>query len=244
MKKYQTYWLTIITIICLLSLTLSVCSVIDYTFLAESFIGVVGTYIGIAVTLIIGYQIFNIIEFRDELKVQKQANDRIIENNAILQNKLKEQQNVLSQYQSRLEESKNMLYSIFSYKDESDSFRAFVSMHLALRYALDSESEYITDIFSNLHTFVDTLCGRSFGIYSCIQTKEGVYYINVPQHVFYMKTVKEYIDSCMTHVLEVDKRIKSHAAYNTIRFEYESIMKELMRKLEWIETNPCNVVEK
>ena len=61
MKKYQTYWLTIITIICLLSLTLSVCSVIDYTFLAESFIGVVGTYIGIAVTLIIGYQIFNII---------------------------------------------------------------------------------------------------------------------------------------------------------------------------------------
>ena len=48
----------------------------------------------------------------------------------------------------------------------------------------------------------------------------------------------------MTHVLEVDKRIKSHAAYNTIRFEYESIMKELMRKLEWIETNPCNVVEK
>ena len=140
MKKYQTYWLTIITIICLLSLTLSVCSVIDYTFLAESFIGVVGTYIGIAVTLIIGYQIFNIIEFRDELKVQKQANDRIIENNAILQNKLKEQQNVISQYQSRLEESKNMLYSIFSYKDESDSFRAFVSMHLALRYALDSES--------------------------------------------------------------------------------------------------------
>ena len=75
MKKYQTYWLTIITIICLLSLTLSVCSVIDYTFLAESFIGVVGTYIGIAVTLIIGYQIFNIIEFRDELKVQKRAND-------------------------------------------------------------------------------------------------------------------------------------------------------------------------
>ena len=243
MKKYQTYWLTIITIICLLSLTLSVCSVIDYTFLAESFIGVVGTYIGIAVTLIIGYQIFNIIEFRDELKVQKQANDRIIENNAILQNKLKEQQNVISQYQSRLEESKNMLYSIFSYKDESDSFRAFVSMHLALRYALDSESEYINDIFSNLRTFVDTLCGRSFGLYGCMK-QNGVFYINSPQHVFYMKTVKEYIDYCMTNVLEVDKRIKSHAAYNTIRFEYESIMKELMRKLEWIETNPCNVVEK
>lgn len=84
MKKYQVYWLTIITLICLLSLTLSICSVIDYSFHAESFIGIVGTYIGIAVTLIIGYQIFNIIEFREELKVQKQANDNIIEKNTIL----------------------------------------------------------------------------------------------------------------------------------------------------------------
>ena len=79
MKKYQIYWLTVITLICLLSLTLSVCSVIDYSFCADSFIGIVGTYIGIAVTLIIGYQIFNIIEFREELKVQKRANDNIIE---------------------------------------------------------------------------------------------------------------------------------------------------------------------
>lgn len=243
MKKYQVYWLTIITLICLLSLTLSVCSVIDYSFLAESFIGIVGTYIGIAVTLIIGYQIFNIIEFREELKVQKQTNDNIIEKNTILQNKLAEQQDAINKYQSRLEESKNMLYSIFSYKDENDSFRAFVSMHLALWYALDSESEYINDIFSNLRTFVDTLCGRSFGLYGCMTTKEGVSYINSSQHVFYMKTVKEYIDYCMTPVLEVDKRIKSHNSYKTIRFEYESIMKELMRKLEWIATNPCNVSE-
>ena len=160
-----------------------------------------------------------------------------------LQNKLAEQQDAINRYHSKLEESKNMLYSIFSYKDDNDSFRAFVSMHLALRYALDSESEYINDIFSNLRTFVDTLCGRSFGLYGCME-QNGVFYINSPQHVFYKKTVKEYIDYCMTHVLEVDKRIKSHAAYNTIRFEYESIMKELMRKLEWIETNPCNVVEK
>ena len=96
MKKYQIYWLTAITLICLLSLTLSVCSVIDYSFCADSFIGIVGTYIGIAVTLIIGYQIFNIIEFREELKVQKRANDNIIEKNAILQNKLAEQQDAIN----------------------------------------------------------------------------------------------------------------------------------------------------
>ena len=122
-------------------------------------------------------------------KVQKQANDNIIEKNTILQNKLAEQQDAINKYQSRLEESKNMLYSIFSYKDENDSFRAFVSMHLALWYALDSESEYINDIFSNLRTFVDTLCGRSFGLHGCMTTKEGVSYINSPQHVFYMKTI-------------------------------------------------------
>lgn len=116
MKKYQIYWLTVITLICLLSLTLSVCSVIDYSFCADSFIGIVGTYIGIAVTLIIGYQIFNIIEFREELKVQKRANDNIIEKNAILQNKLAEQQDAINRYHSKLEESKNMLYSIFHTK--------------------------------------------------------------------------------------------------------------------------------
>ena len=136
-----------------------------------------------------------------------------------------------------------MLYSIFSYKDENDSFRAFVSMHLALWYALDSESEYINDIFSNLRTFVDTLCGRSFGLYGCMTTKEGVSYINSPQHEFYKKPIKEYIDYCMTPVLEVDKRTKTHNSYKIIRFEYENITKKLKRKLEWIATNPCNVPE-
>ena len=47
----------------------------------------------------------------------------------------------------------------------------------------------------------------------------------------------------MNRVLEVDKQIQSHIAYKTIRFEYESVMEELRRKIEWIISNPCNVPE-
>ena len=146
MKKYQLYWLTTLTVLCLLSLTISVCAVVDYTFLAESFIGIIATYIGVEITMVICYQIFSVIEFRDDLKTQKNANEGIIKENMILQRKITEQQQSIDKYLSRLEESKNMLYALYLYKDEDDSFRAFSSMHLALLYALDCDSEDIDDI--------------------------------------------------------------------------------------------------
>ena len=241
MKKYQLYWLTTLTVLCLLSLTISVCAVVDYTFLAESFIGIIATYIGVAITIVIGYQIFSVIEFRDDLKTQKNANEGIIKENMILQRKITEQQQSIDKYLSRLEESKNMLYALYLYKDEDDSFRAFSSMHLALLYALDCESEDIDDILSNLRIYVNTLCGHYFGITGCAKTKEGVCYINSPQHIFYKKTVKEFIDYCMTKVWDVDKKIRIHTSYKNIHYEYESIMCELVKKLEWISRDPCNV---
>lgn len=241
MKKYQLYWLILLSILCLLSLTISICSVLDYSFLAESYIGIVGAYIGITVTIVIGYQIFSVIEFREDLKKQKKDNQRILQKNTILQKRLQDQQQTINKQNSRIEESINMLFAIFSYKDAGDSFNSFVSMQKALLLAIDCNSNHVDDIFIYLHKFIETMNGHSFDIYGCCKTKENICIINNPQHIYYKKTVKEYIDYCMTSVLDIDKKIKDHDKYIIVRYEYENIMKELFNKLERISEDPCNV---
>jgi uncharacterized membrane protein YidH (DUF202 family) len=68
MKK--TSWLNFIAIIiAIISLGFSLFKVVpNSTFNNDTFIGVIAAFIGISVTLLIGYQIFNVVEVREKIK--------------------------------------------------------------------------------------------------------------------------------------------------------------------------------
>ena len=73
----QNLSILIIGIISVLALVFSLIRVIPFEVTADTYTGVIVTLLSVVVTIIIGYQIFNIIEFKDKLNSQIDENKSI-----------------------------------------------------------------------------------------------------------------------------------------------------------------------
>ena len=62
------YWMLLLTLLCVISLGFSLFRVFPCEVGNETFLGIVLSAVGIIVTLVMGYQIFSVVEFRGELQ--------------------------------------------------------------------------------------------------------------------------------------------------------------------------------
>ena len=58
----------------------------------ETYIGTIVSLLSLATAFVIGYQIYNAIEFRKEIEIQRKKYDNIIRRNEEIENKLKQQE--------------------------------------------------------------------------------------------------------------------------------------------------------
>lgn len=137
-SKYK-YWMLLLALLCVVSIVFSVLRVTPCEIENDAFLGIVVSVMGIIVTLVMGYQIFSVVEFRGELQKQKEENQRLAKDNACLQLSVEEQLQVIAKQKSRIEEGINMCFSYINYLSGQDivtAYRAFVPMLNALYYSM------------------------------------------------------------------------------------------------------------
>lgn len=105
------YWMLLLTLLCVISLGFSLFRVFPCEVGNETFLGIVLSAVGIIVTLVMGYQIFSVVEFRGELQKQKEENIKLAHDNAKLQQMIRNQMGALDKQKGRIEEGLNMCFS-------------------------------------------------------------------------------------------------------------------------------------
>ncbi|WP_321308930.1 hypothetical protein [Marinifilum fragile] len=138
----QNFFNIILIIIFLITIGFSIFKVTPFTITGDTFIGIIAAFIGIIVTLHIGFQIIKYLEIKDELKEIKTNREEIIKAQkqvAISENKSQEI------YYTLL--AKSMDYN-------QNCVERFLTQLEALIYALKTDTKDFDDIFKQLRTYI------------------------------------------------------------------------------------------
>lgn len=87
----------ILFILVLVALGFSLLKVTPFEITSETYIGVIVSLLSLAAAFVIGYQIYNAIEFRKEIKEQREKYNDIIRRNEEIEKKLKQQECVMQE---------------------------------------------------------------------------------------------------------------------------------------------------
>ena len=194
----------------------------------DTYIGILATFIGIAVTLVLGYQIYNAIEIRQDVKNAKKEYEEL----------KKEIQDLNKQY-IEASEGISILHSTVTYHSGSHSgtaFTAFRIMHEALLSSIESDRTNYRYIYYSLRTFITDLTYQAF-YQSFIQgtNKNGEYIAKVADSSSNNgRLCSDVIDEFCQPIQDTDKKLKDAPNYIKIKYEYERIMKHFWERIDEI----------
>lgn len=130
-------------IIAVVALGFSLCRIIPFTFGSETYIGIIATFIGISVTLLVGYQIVNTLEIRSELKRLSAKSTEI-----------EEAKKHIIQIDNQAQEAFDLIAAKLHYKVQDECVWAVVMQHKALISSLKCGRTNYNDIFQNLKLYI------------------------------------------------------------------------------------------
>lgn len=179
-------------------------SVVDIS----TFIGVMGAFIGISVTLLIGYQIFNVLDFRNKLS-QLESLRKELEH-------LREETNSINLQQ---QEGFNIILARLYHKDCLQTLNAVLSLMQAIPYSLSmpQKAEGYTWLLDELKEYMLEVTMVSFGS-------------GTPE--FFKKAVKEF----KSIFDPIDNEIKEHQNFIYIKDKYTQLIDDFNIRLHNIAT--------
>ena len=195
--------LSIITlIIAVVALGFSLFRIAPFAIGSEIYIGIIATFIGISVTLMVGYQILNTLEIRSELK-QLSAKSTEID----------EAKKHIIQMENEAQEAFDLIAAKLHSKVQDECVWAVIMQHKALISSLKSGRTNYDSVFQDFKLYITGMEPGYFatGIYKEIERKIEEY----------KKTINE--DASI---------IKSQTNYFTIKYEYERIIRNLEIRFE------------
>lgn len=175
-------------------------SVVDIS----TFIGIMGAFIGISVTLLIGYQIFNVLDFRNKLSQ--------LEN---LRKELEQQREETNSINLQQQEGFNIILARLYHKDCLQTLNAVLSLMQAIPYSLSmpQKADGYTWLLDELKEYMLEVTMVSFGS-------------GTPD--FFKKPVREYKE-----ILDpIDKEIKEHKNFLYIKDKYTQLINDFNIRLQ------------
>lgn len=244
----QRYFIFLSLILSALALLFSFIRVLPFEVTEDTYIGTMATFLSIAVTLVIGYQILNVFEIKKDLNVQKEENERLkselhshISNlQAIAAEQSLKQKDFEFETQGKL----LVLDSLIQYNSGQDIVTcasAFTKMHDAVFYSLNGNIKEYERIFYYMRRFICDMNYRSFGVTGLTILDDGRRIVNDTNHPYSQRDLSEVINDYKHPIIECQKKIESHPNYANIKFEYERIMEHLERVLNSILKEPNKV---
>ena len=228
----------------LLSLFFSWYKVIPCEITNDTYIGTIVTTLSIVITLVIGYQIINVIEIRKDLREQRAENEKernhyaqlikdAEQKSLMLERKIKNQENETAEGLNLL----NALIVFYNGQDFVTCADAFAIMHKALLYSIETGRTEYEWIFQYLRKFISVMQVQAFNA-SVSHHKDGKITINVLGHPYYGKELKTMLDDYCKPIYEVDGAIRSSYNFIKIKLEYERVMKHFENRIQGILKDP------
>lgn len=148
----------ILIILALVAIGVSLLKVTPFKITSETYIGVIVSLLSLAAAFVIGYQIYNAIEFRKEIKEQREKYNDIIRRNEEIEKKLKQQESVM-------QEGFDIISSLIEYNSGQQTVTctlAFKKLHEALLSSIETDRVDYEWIFEYLRTFISDMSWLSF----------------------------------------------------------------------------------
>ena len=153
--------LNIITLsIAIIALGFSLCRITPFTFGSETYIGNIATFIGISVTLLVGYQIVNTLEIQSELKRLSAKSTEI-----------EEAKKHIIQIENQAQEAFDLIAAKLHSKVQDECVWAIVMQHKALISSLKSGRTNYDGIF---HDFKHYIKGVQSGYFVPLERDEKI----------------------------------------------------------------------
>lgn len=242
-------WLTILT----LSLIIRVEPNIVWS--GDTFIGVFVAAIGVSVAFIVGHQIYNALDVKNDIRNLKAENQKFTDevnksvadmetNNRLFQEKI---DNEISSLTQSVNSSENRIRIINASVKEgiavldalriaddrgnlSNYLNAFIKMQEALLNGLDYNSNNYRFILEKMRYFAKQICTQSFGG-SFAHNKDGFYYCS-PNSIYFGRPLKEVLDAdILPPIKDVESKIKDHPKFSCISHDYTVLMEKFYNRI-------------
>ena len=208
MREHTSFWLALISLVIsiitmiLFFIKVSPDSVVD----GLTFIGVIATFIGISVTLLIGYQIYNAVEIKNRLYKLQQLEEEISDSKSKLSDLANLQEEAIAIIEAKLLQAKGEFCD------------AFVKFHSAIKYSikLPFKREGYPLLLEELADYMRDINKDSFD--NCIELDQ----LNTEIEMF-----KDLFDEDIKH-------IKESPDYPIIKYRYEELMDKFDTRLNLI----------
>ena len=202
----------------------------------DTYIGTTTTLLSLAATLIIGYQIYNAVELKNEIKEQRKLYEEAKKECSEINTELK-----MQQYQTQ--EGFDIIGSLISYnKSDSpeNSMNAFTQMHHALISSIETDRDDYEWIFAYMRKFMSNFSGNVYrGMW--IQ-KNNKWIISNSPYAEDGKTLDDLIDDYLKPIRADESLLRKNNKFVKIRMEYNRIMLILDKVMDKIKENPINAL--
>lgn len=214
-KLNWSFWLSLLAfVISIVALAVFFCKVKPYCVVTiDTYIGVIAGFIGIAVTLLIGYQIYNALDLRQRINAVEK-----------LKESWEHQQQQLEMLKNEQAEGFEIIQARLFHKTPGMTLDAFLHFHSAIKYALsvDHKHEGYEWLSDELELYMMRIVNGSF--IGCL----------------YPKDFQNKIEELRDLYKENDLNIRNHPNYFYIRKRYEELMLKFEKRLDNI-ANQKNV---
>ena len=224
----------VLFIICLTALGFSLMKITPFEIGEDAYVGVITTLLSLAVAFVIGYQIYNAVELKNDVKEQRRLLELTKKENDEYNNYL-----VKQKYQSQ--EGCDLISALMTYNNGgvASPINAFAQMHHALLSSIETDRTDYEWIFMNMRKFISEFSPLAFTQSSGVGN-DGNYHIcdnNKRSQKF-----SEFIDSQLKSLYEEEALLRKNPNFVKIEIEYNRVMKAFTKALDIIKENPIKNV--
>lgn len=206
-------------IISLIAIAFTLIRITPFEVTNDVYIGIVASFIGISVTLVIGFQIVNTLEIRKEVAEQKAISIETQRLNSELSQIIKTQR-------SEMQEGFDIINTLIKYQEQgwTYSIQSFSSLHHALLSSLQINRTEYEWIFRLLRSYIADINWQNFtGAFS--QRSDSRFICCEIDSPFYEKDLKDIIKE-YTDIVKADEDIiRKDVNFCSIKMEYDRVMK-------------------
>lgn len=186
-------------------------SVVDIS----SFIGAIAAFTGISVTIVIGFQIYNSLDFKNKINELEELK-RNLEG---LKQSLKEHKCQLETLKTELEEGINIIQARLFHVNSNMELDAFLGLHAAIKFSLsvNHTQEGYKWLLDELEAYMLNITNASFSIIlRCVSEAD------------FTREVSKFKDLYK----DEDDEIRKHPNYLYIKDRYEELMLKFEKRLD------------
>ena len=203
-----------------------------YEITQSTYEGIFVTMMGVAVAFVIGYQIFNTIAIKEDLKEQKLDNDqlrtRLADAEKSLSQKIDKQERDAAILRAITEENRCIFEAQIIFETSTvftRSIDSFMILHSALIASLDYNSNNYEYIFRHLRKYLIAIESQYLCEGSSASGDDYVLRIANPNSADFNRPVLEVVEErYISKIKATDKKIREHPNFLRIQFEYNRIM--------------------